>query len=102
MRLRASSSFASSHSCVIASIFGFSYQPNQPAAPRPRNYVVTTGLRMVPPVNHVWNTGQPPFSTGPLRQRNSKLYQGTPHATEFSRKYQVDADRLEVLQSLPS
>ena len=30
---------------------------------------MTTGLMMKPPVNQVWNTDQPPFSTGSLVAR---------------------------------
>src|ERR1700722_6653426 len=61
---RSASSFASSQSLVSASIFGLSYQPNQPAAPTPRNAAVTTGFSTEAAVPQVWNTDQPPFSTG--------------------------------------
>src|SRR5262249_56234201 len=47
----------------------FSPPPTPPPPPRPQRGARTRGLRKTPPVNQVWNTDQPPFSTGSLVAR---------------------------------
>ena len=85
--LRSSASFASSHSWVICSIFGLSYQPNQPPAPSIRIDAGLTAGKFIALANK-----EPMVMAGRLMQEQARKH--------GVRIFPVDSEHSALFQSM--